>query len=100
MSGILTGFPDELTVTKTTSASEAKIPSLSINCSITKDDLLIDLIFDLTTIKSSNINGFLYLEINPKFKRELIDMIDNKCFIISERKDIFGKDRMLRIQRI
>ena len=47
-----------------------------------------------------NNNGFLYLEINPKFKRELIDMIDNQCFIISERKDIFGKDRMLRIQRI
>ena len=47
-----------------------------------------------------NINGFLYLEINPNLNRELIDMIDNKCFIISERKDIFGKDRMLRIQRI
>lgn len=47
-----------------------------------------------------NINGFLYLEINPKLNKELIDMIDNKCFIISERKDIFGKDRMLRIQRI
>ena len=47
-----------------------------------------------------NTNGFLYLEINPKLNRELIDMIDNKCFIISERKDIFGKDRMLRIQRI
>ena len=47
-----------------------------------------------------NNNGFLYLEINPKFKRELIDMIDNQRFIISERKDIFGKDRMLRIQRI
>lgn len=47
-----------------------------------------------------NINGFLYLEINPKLNKELIDMIDNKRFIISERKDIFGKDRMLRIQRI
>ena len=47
-----------------------------------------------------NINGFLYLEINPNLNRELIDVIDNKCFIISERKDIFGKDRMLRIQRI
>ena len=47
-----------------------------------------------------NNNGFLYLEINPKFKRKLIDLVDNKCFIISERKDIFGKDRMLRIQRI
>ncbi len=47
-----------------------------------------------------NTNGFLYLEINPKLNRELIDMIDNKCFIISERKDIFGKERMLRLQRI
>jgi len=47
-----------------------------------------------------NKNGFLYLEINPKLKMELIDMIDNKFFIISERKDIFGKERMLRLQRI
>ncbi len=47
-----------------------------------------------------NTNGFLYLEINPKLNSELIDMIDNKCFIISERKDIFGKERMLRLKRI
>ena len=47
-----------------------------------------------------NKNGFLYLEINPKLKSELIHMIDNKFFIISERKDIFGKERMLRLQRI
>ena len=43
---------------------------------------------------------FYILKLTLNLKRELIDMIDNKCFIISERKDIFGKDRMLRIQRI
>ena len=47
-----------------------------------------------------NTNGFLYLEINPKLNRELIGMIDDKGFIISQRKDIFGKERMLRLQKI
>ena len=66
--------------------TKAKIPSFSINCSITKDDLLIDLIFDLTTIKSSNINGFLYSILQD------LTIINTLCSSNSFRFDRFNDD--------
>jgi release factor glutamine methyltransferase len=46
---------------------------------------------------SLNSNGSLYLEINPKFKEDLITYIKRKTFKdIEVRNDIFGKNRMLK----
>ena len=46
---------------------------------------------------SLNRNGCLYLEINPKFKENLLGFIKSKTFKdIEVRNDIFGKERMLK----
>ena len=43
--------------------------------------------------------GFLYMEINPKFEKELVDMLTNKGFRnIMVKKDLSGKSRMIRAQ--
>jgi release factor glutamine methyltransferase len=46
---------------------------------------------------SLNPNGCLYLEINPKFKEDLLTYIKRRTFKdIEVRNDIFGKNRMLK----
>ena len=47
--------------------------------------------------RSLNLNGCLYLEINPKYKDELVTFIKTLTFKdIELRNDIFGKNRMLK----
>jgi len=50
--------------------------------------------------KSSNVlrnNGFLYFEINEKFGKEIINLLEKMGFVnIELKKDINGKDRMVK----
>ena len=46
---------------------------------------------------SLKVNGCFYLEINPKYKEELITLIKTRTFKdIEVRNDIFGKNRMIK----
>jgi hypothetical protein len=45
-------------------------------------------------------DGLIYFEINPRFLSEMKSLILSfKVYSILERKDIFGKLRMLRVQK-
>ena len=46
------------------------------------------------------LNGSLFFEINPLLVQELNDLIRLYSYRVSERMDIFGKVRMLRLQKI
>jgi release factor glutamine methyltransferase len=51
-------------------------------------------------IKNLNISGLIYFEINPVFYKSIINLIDSyQLFEITSRKDIFGKNRMVRLKK-
>jgi len=44
--------------------------------------------------------GALFFEINPLLVQELYDLIHRYSYRVSQRMDIFGKVRMLRLQKL
>ena len=44
-----------------------------------------------------NKDGILYFEINERFGKEIVELLDNKGFVnIELKKDINDKDRMIK----
>lgn len=51
--------------------------------------------------KKLNKNGYLFFELNPLFARQVIDYLNSRGFInIELRKDLQGKERMLKAQKV
>ena len=44
-------------------------------------------------------NGYIYFEINPLLLDDLKSLINRFSFTVLERLDIFGKVRMIRLQK-
>ena len=67
---------------------------------VPKNDPLIFYRYILEFSRSNlNSNGFLYFEINPLLLEGLNRLIDHEIYTVLERMDIFGKVRMLRLQK-
>ena len=67
---------------------------------VPKNDPLIFYRYILEFSRSNlNSHGFLYFEINPLLLEGLNSLIDHEIYTVLERMDIFGKVRMLRLQK-